>query len=146
MAKSSNFESQVKSISAAQAWEIMEQNPRAVIIDVRSGMENLFVGHPKDAIHIAWIDEPDWKINPHFAQEVRRVLLGGVSPHDGGVSPILLICRSGNRSLEAGAVLVEDGLTDVYNIEGGFEGPLDDDHHRSTVTGWRKEGLPWVQC
>jgi hypothetical protein len=27
----------------------------------------------------------------------------------------------------------------------GFEGPLDDAHHRGTVSGWRMEGLPWEQ-
>ena len=27
----------------------------------------------------------------------------------------------------------------------GFEGPLDDKHHRGTRSGWRKEGLPWEQ-
>ncbi|MBL8521822.1 MAG: rhodanese-like domain-containing protein, partial [Betaproteobacteria bacterium] len=27
----------------------------------------------------------------------------------------------------------------------GFEGELDDNHHRGTLGGWRKEGLPWEQ-
>ena len=26
------------------------------------------------------------------------------------------------------------------------EGELDEDHHRSTIGGWRFEGLPWEQC
>ncbi len=34
--------------------------------------------------------------------QVRQALLGGV----GGTAPVLLICRSGVRSLEAGNVLV----------------------------------------
>jgi rhodanese-related sulfurtransferase len=139
--------SQVKSISPQKAWEIVENDPRAVLVDVRSGIEYLFVGHPKGAIHIGWIDEPDWKVNPNFALEVRKLLLGGMSCHDDiGCAPVILICRSGKRSLEAGETLIKDGFTEVYNVLEGFEGDLDADHHRSTTGGWRYHGLPWEQC
>ena len=121
--------------------------PKSLFIDVRSHMEYLFIGHPEGAVHIPWIDEPDWKINPHFVRDVRQLLLGGQS-HDGSGKqvPILLICRSGKRSYEAGELLLKEGLTNVYNIEDGFEGELDSEHHRSTLGGWRYEGLPWEQC
>jgi rhodanese-related sulfurtransferase len=33
----------------------------------------------------------------------------------------------------------------LINVLEGFEGPLDEDHHRGTMSGWRKEGLPWEQ-
>ena len=59
--------------------------------------------------------------------------------------PVVLICRSGHRSLDAGDALEKAGFSDVYNVLDGFEGPLDDSHHRGTVSGWRKEGLPWEQ-
>ena len=75
------------------------------------------------------------------------LILGGViqsAEHDS--VPVVLICRSGNRSDEAGKLLIEHGFKHVYNIVHGFEGELDDDHHRSTVTGWRFDGLPWEQC
>jgi rhodanese-related sulfurtransferase len=62
------------------------------------------------------------------------------------LTPVLLICRSGVRSLEAGKVLVEAGFCDVYNIAHGFEGELDEAHRRGTLSGWRFEGLPWEQC
>lgn len=146
MSKSAK-EQHVISIESRQAWEIVHDDPRAVLIDVRSNMEFLFVGHPVGAISIPWIDEPDWVINPHFAAEVRKVLLGGIScDHGFGCAPVLLICRSGKRSLEAGEVLLKEGFTQVYNVVQGFEGDLDDHHHRSTLGGWRYEGLPWEQC
>ena len=86
-------------------------------------------------------------INPNFAAEVRKLILGGLD-HDsrGHNVPILLICRSGKRSLEAGNLLLNEGFHDVYNIEDGFEGELDENHHRSTLAGWRFAGLPWSQC
>ena len=57
----------------------------------------------------------------------------------------MLICRSGHRSIDAGMALEKAGFAEVYNVLEGFEGPLDDDHHRGTISGWRKEGLPWEQ-
>lgn len=137
----------VKTISPKEAWKLFEDEHRAVIIDVRSHMEFLFIGHPVGAINIPWIDEPSWKVDPNFATEVRRTMLGGISiENESGSAPILLICRSGKRSLEAGELLIKEGFLDVYNVAEGFEGELDDHHHRSTLGGWRFHGLPWEQC
>jgi rhodanese-related sulfurtransferase len=138
---------QVTSLTPKEAWDLLQDNPRAVLIDVRSNMEYLFIGHPKGAIHVSWIDDPDWKINPHFSAEVRKVMLGGIScDTDAGCAPVVLICRSGKRSLEAGHVLLNEDFTEVYNVLEGFEGDLDETHHRSTLGGWRFHGLPWEQC
>jgi rhodanese-related sulfurtransferase len=136
-----------KSVSPQEAWKTLEHDPRAILIDVRSSMEYLFVGHPKGAIHIPWIDEPDWVVNPNFVRSIRELMLGGVIEATGsGSAPVLLICRSGKRSLQAGRLLLESGFMDVSNIDEGFEGELDESHHRSTSGGWRFHGLPWEQC
>jgi len=50
------------------------------------------------------------------------------------------------RSLDAGELLLLEGFTRVYNVLEGFEGELDDHHHRSAAGGWRFHGLPWEQC
>ena len=140
---------EVSEISASEAFELVKNHASAILVDVRSHMEFLFVGHPTGAIHIPWIDEPDWNINPNFVREIRQLVLGGLA-HDASSSqdnvPIVLICRSGRRSREAGHLLVKEGFTQVYNIKDGFEGELDEHHRRSTVGGWRFEGLPWEQC
>ena len=138
---------EVKALSPRQAWEMMEENPRVVMIDVRSSMEYLFVGHPAGSVHVPWIDAPNWTVNPHFVTEVRKVLLGGVGMgvHSND-APVVLICRSGKRSLEAGKLLIENEFKEVFNVDEGFEGELDDHHHRSTTGGWRYHGLPWEQC
>ena len=137
----------VKTISSRQAWQLIQDDPRVLLIDVRSNMEFLFIGHPIGAISIPWIDEPEWIINPHFAAEVRKLILGGLDHRSEGHNvPIVLICRSGKRSLEAGELLLKEGFHDVYNIAEGFEGELDEHHHRSTLAGWRFDGLPWEQC
>jgi rhodanese-related sulfurtransferase len=130
-----------------QAWQLTQDDPRTILVDIRSSMEYLFVGHPKGAVHVPWIDEPEWTVNPHFVTEIRKLLLGGaVCTVEEQCAPVVLICRSGKRSLDAGQVLLDSGLTHVFHVDEGFEGELDDQHHRSTIGGWRFHGLPWEQC
>lgn len=134
-------------LTPQQAWAMVQEDPRALLVDIRSTMEYLFVGHPVGAVHVAWIDEPEWTVNPHFVREIRKLVLGGaVCDVDQGCAPVILICRSGKRSLEAGRALVADGLRRVYHVDEGFEGELDEHHHRSTRGGWRFRDLPWEQC
>jgi rhodanese-related sulfurtransferase len=58
---------------------------------------------------------------------------------------VVLICRSGKRTVEAGRALEAAGFGEVVNVLHGFEGDLDDQDHRGSVNGWRFEGLPWAQ-
>src|SRR5262249_46782790 len=106
----------MKSLKPADAAQFLKDNPSAVFIDFRSEMEYYFVGHPVGAHHVAWNDGPDWEINPHFVGQVKKVASMG--------RPIVLICRSGHRSLDAGVTLEKAGFTEVYNVSDGFEGPL----------------------
>ena len=142
------MESQIPAaLSPTDAFEFLQLNNRAILVDIRSSMEFLFVGHPVGAVHIPWIDEPDWDINPHFITEVRKLLLGGIAcDEDQSCAPIILICRSGKRSHDAGITLLKAGLTDVFHVDEGFEGELNEHHQRSTVGGWRFHKLPWEQC
>ena len=134
-------------LSPAAAYALLQTNPYSILIDIRSSMEYLFVGHPVGSVHIAWIDEPDWAPNPHFAAEVEQLLTSkfkDCQPH-ADIS-VMLICRSGKRSRDAGNALLSAGFQDVMHVDEGFEGERDDDHHRSTLGGWRFHGLPWEQC
>ena len=58
--------------------------------------------------------------------------------------------RSDVRRIVAGVTasqaLIDAGFEQVFNVQHGFEGELDDKHHRNSVSGWRVEGLPWQQC
>jgi rhodanese-related sulfurtransferase len=130
----------MKHLAPREAFEFLHNTPQALLVDCRSEMEYLFVGHPAGALHVSWNDGPDWDVNPHFVGQVKKVA-GTNHAH----RPIVLICRSGNRSIEAGEALERAGFTDVYNVSHGFEGDLDDGHHRNARNGWRFEGLPWEQ-
>jgi rhodanese-related sulfurtransferase len=124
-------------LTPQQAYDFLQSNPEAVFIDVRSEMEYMFVGHPTGSMLIPWVDSPDWDIDPHFVSHVKKA--ASVN------RPVVLICRSGRRSTAAGQALEKAGLQEVYNVLHGFEGDLDEHHHRNSHNGWRHEGLPWAQ-
>jgi len=134
----------------AQAWGQLEQDPNAVLIDVRTKAEWSFVGKPdlsslnRSVLLIEWARYPDMSVNPRFVEEVREAL-DGQTP-----SQILLLCRSGVRSASAARALdasfgEPSSSPDMINIVGGFEGDLDADKRRGGLNGWKAHGLPWRQ-
>ena len=123
----------------AKAYELLWSQKDAILIDVRSEVEYLFVGHAETAIHIPWYQEPGWEINQNFIEQIQEA----VGHH---ARPIVFICRNGNRSKEAGRVAEQHGFTQIINVLHGFEGDLDASNRRSLLNGWRYEGLPWEQC
>jgi len=133
-------------IEPDDAWRRMQEDKAVLLVDVRSDMEYLMIGHPLGALNTAWIDHPDWTINPNFVSQVRKLMLGRVSDRSQNAMSLILICRSGNRSLDAARALIADGVENVHIVSGGFEGPLNDQRHRNTIAGWRYAGLPWEQC
>jgi len=121
------------------AHAYLQAHPRAMLIDCRTEIEHMYVGHPVGAEHVAWQEAPDWEVDPEFVDKVKWLVGGDLE------RPVLLICRSGHRSLYAGEALEAAGFASVINVLEGFEGPLDDDFYRSTEGGWRHCGLPWQQ-
>lgn len=129
----------MKHLKPRETHEFLRQHPDAAFVDVRSEIEYFYVGHPIGAEHIAWQEPPDWDIEPEFAQNVKALVAGDRA------RPVVLICRSGKRSVDAGKVLEAAGFSDVYNVLHGFEGDLDEHCHRGSSNGWRFDGLPWAQ-
>jgi rhodanese-related sulfurtransferase len=121
------------------AHAYLQHNADALLIDCRTEIEHMYVGHPAGAEHIAWQEGPDWEIDPDFVVKVKRLLMGDLA------RPVLLICRSGQRSVVAGLALETAGFSNVINVLEGFEGEIDEHRHRGGLGGWRSHGLPWVQ-
>jgi rhodanese-related sulfurtransferase len=128
----------IENLTPQKAWDLLQQNNDAVFVVVRTKVEHAFVGHPLGAVHIAWKEAPDWLVNSKFVAEVEKVV-----PDKN--APVLLLCRSGQRSLDAAKALEETGYQRLINIVDGFEGPLDQHNHRGNLGGWRFNGLPWEQ-
>ena len=129
---------EIAKLSPNEASQYLEQLSGALLIDVRDPVEFAFVGHPGGAVNVPWKTAPGWQINPDFIGLIRRL-----APESD--RPLFLLCRSGQRSLDAAKALADAGYQNLTNIEEGFEGPLDAARHRSTLGGWRFHGLPWEQ-
>jgi len=116
---------------AYQWWRAGE----AVLVDVRSDAEREWVGFVPDAIPVAWKQWPGMAPNAQFDAGVQAASQG---------KKLLLLCRSGVRSIAAAKRATELGLQ-AYNISEGFEGDPDSHGQRGRVGGWRFHGLPWRQ-
>ncbi|MFP6780093.1 MAG: rhodanese-like domain-containing protein [Gammaproteobacteria bacterium] len=136
-------DAKILEINPLEAQALLTEQPGARLIDVRSKMEFDYVGHPIVAIHVPWKEFPSWDENPNFCDDVRKAL--EASGIDGLDTPVLMLCRSGVRSKNAGNTLIKEGFGQVYNVLEGFEGDKDDSNHRGTLGGWRFRGLAWEQ-
>lgn len=130
-------------ITPEQAWEVLRDDPNAVLVDVRTTAEWQFVGVPdpteigKQLVLIEWNSFPGGQRNARFVEQLREA---GV-----GEQPVLFLCRSGQRSIGAAQAATAAGIGPAYNILDGFEGGLGADGHRG-ATGWKAAGLPWRQA
>ena len=129
-------------MTAAEAWAYLAANPNAQLVDVRTKVEWHFVGITnldaldRQPVLIEWVDM-DGTPNADFTQQ----LGAAVSPD----TSLLMLCRSGVRSLAAGYAAASAGYQTVINISDGFEGDLDADQQRGHLNGWRNAGLAWRQ-
>jgi sulfur dioxygenase len=116
-------------------WEDGE----AHLIDIRTNAERAWVGFIPNALAVEFKLWPAMAVNPAFDAQLLAAL--GNAPKG---SKVLLLCRSGIRSIPAAQRAQALGF-EAYNILEGFEGDPDTNAHRNTLGGWRARGLPWKQ-
>ena len=121
-------------VSATLAWAWWQAG-EAVLVDVRTDAEREWVGFVPGAVAVAWKQWPGMALNPHFDAALRAAA---------GDKKLLLLCRSGVRSIAAAKRATELGLQ-AFNILEGFEGDPDGHAQRGRKGGWRLAGLPWRQ-
>jgi rhodanese-related sulfurtransferase len=130
----------MKHLTSLEAYAFLQKHPDALFLDVRMEIEYLYVGHPPGVVHLSWYEYPEMAPHPErFVHLVERELAGDKT------RPVVLICRSGKRTVDAGLALEAAGFTDVSHVVDGFEGELDNKDQRGNINGWRHAGLPWEQ-
>lgn len=108
----------IKEIYPWDLEEMLENNPELLLVDIREPKEFEF-GHIKNALHVPrGILEAacDWNYTdtiPHLV-EARK-------------EPVVVICRSGNRSVLAAHTMKQMGYEDVYSLKTGVKGWNDSD-------------------
>ncbi|HEX5739022.1 MAG TPA: rhodanese-like domain-containing protein [Hydrogenophaga sp.] len=122
-------------VSPQLAWQWV-QDGVAVLVDVRTDAEREWVGFVPGALAVAWKQWPGMAMNPAFDEGVRQAGADG--------KKLVMLCRSGVRSIAAAKRATELGL-EAYNILEGFEGDPDAQAQRGHRGGWKLGGLPWRQ-
>lgn len=129
-------------ITSMQAHSLLaeEGDRSAVLIDVRTSAERLFVGVPvvdNDSYYACPLYEyPEMERSGSFVADLQGFDL---------MQYLLFICRSGGRSREAAIIATSAGFRNSYNVVDGFEGHLDSSGHRGKTSGWKASNLPWRQ-
>jgi rhodanese-related sulfurtransferase len=142
-------------VEAREVPDFLKQHPKTLFLDLRTPEELLFVGTP-DGIdgnapfgimnYAEWDDKKKTYVrfpNPDFLSNFEYWALDkGTEKSD----PVLLICRSGDRSALGADFLAKQGYTHVWSVVDGFEGDLAMDGPKQgqrAVNGWKNAGLPW---
>ena len=134
---------------------LTSKNGKVLFIDVRTPAEVMFVGNTplmdanvpfKNGPVNAWDEKKGMlalQLNPEFAASVEaRLAAKSLTKAD----PVVLMCRSGDRSAEAANALTAAGFTAVYSVVDGFEGDVAKDGPTAglrTVNGWKNKNQPW---
>jgi rhodanese-related sulfurtransferase len=133
-------------VTAKDAWQTLESDTKAVLVDVRTKVEWQLIGKPdlstldSEPVYLEWVTMKG--INKNFVEELKTALEERGIEKD---APLIFMCQSGGRSKVAAMQLTETGYSSCYNLAEGFEGDLDEHKHRNSVSGWKFAGLPWMQ-
>ncbi|NBP31482.1 MAG: hypothetical protein EBV18_03565 [Proteobacteria bacterium] len=127
--------SEVFNIPSEKIKDFLNNNSNSVVLDVRTEEEWNSVGKPdaeslnSKTFFISLLLGPNRQKNENF---VKEFLEKKVPKKDN----ILVICRSGVRSMAAAKLLQQQGYKNLINISDGFEG------NPATGEGWKKSKLP----
>ena len=138
-------------ISTGYAYDMATSDDNAYILDVRTEAEWIYVGHPgpnrcdEGALltgKVVNISYKIWKkkieiVNPSFVSDVKDLF------EDKDDIILIVMCRSGSRSVAACLLLEAAGYANVYNMTTGFQGGRDDYGYR-TENGWVFDELPYT--
>jgi rhodanese-related sulfurtransferase len=126
-------------LTPREAFDLVQDDPDAVLVDVRTEAEWRFVGVPsgleREPVLVSWLPVDPGRFLGELAE-------AGIVP--GTDRKVVFLCRSGQRSVAAAETATAAGMAASYNVLEGFEGPLDGEGHRGG-SGWRAAGLPWRQ-
>lgn len=91
-----------KHITSSAAKDLLEDNKEAILVDIRDH-DSFNMDHDERAFHLTQDSLPDFLIN------VQKDI------------PVLVICYHGNSSQMVAQFLIDNGFTEVYSVDGGYE-------------------------
>jgi rhodanese-related sulfurtransferase len=128
-------------LTPQEAYEVLQANVGAQLVDVRTTAELELVGRVPAALHVEWAFYPGMVANSDFAAQLEAQLNQRNVDKN---APILFLCRTGGRSHNAALVAESLGYQHAYNVLEGFEGAANEQKQRTLINGWKHAGLPWT--
>ena len=124
----------IKELQTKNIQEFISQNPKSVLIDVRTELEWDNVGKPDGnkinlKTYFLSIKNASGEINENFLTQFANFNISKDTE-------VLVICKSGARSSLVSNILNDEEYK-CTNITDGFEG-------NSSGNGWKKIGLPII--
>ena len=118
----------IKQIKSSEIKKFIENNPNAVLLDVRTEDEWNTVGRP---------NTKELGIKSFFITISQdSIFLENVKKNINKENQILVMCAAGGRSIIAANILAKEGYNSL-NVSDGFSGNGQD-------PGWKNLGLPSV--
>jgi rhodanese-related sulfurtransferase len=121
-------------LTPREAFEVLQQDPAAVLVDVRTKAELELVGKIPGATNIEWAFYPGMVPNKEFVTQLLTQVDKNLT--------VIFMCRTGGRSHNA-AMLAQQLGYKAYNMLEGFEGESNTLKQRTQINGWKHAGLPW---
>jgi rhodanese-related sulfurtransferase len=116
----------IKQIKSSEIKNFIENNPKSVLLDVRTDNEWKTVGKP---------DSTNLGIKTFFITISQDpVFIETVKKEINKENQVLVMCAAGGRSIIAANLLHNEGFV-AHNISDGFSG-------NGVDPGWKKLGLP----
>jgi rhodanese-related sulfurtransferase len=128
-------------LTPQEAFEVLQANSQALLVDVRTKAELELVGRIPGALNVEWAFYPGMVANENFAEQLTAELNARNTGKD---SVLIFLCRTGGRSNNAATVAASLGYSQAYNTLEGFEGEANDGKQRTMINGWKHAGLPWT--
>jgi len=139
----------VRQITSSEAYKMFKSDSEnTFIVDIRTRAEYIFVGHASMAYNVPYLfwtpgkdEKSGYKKNSRFVSDFAEKFKK--------TDKILVMCRSGNRSVPACKLLEEARFVNIFEIPDGFEGDKISDKNSiyygyRCVNGWKHDGLPWT--
>ena len=122
----------IKQILSKEVGDYVKDNPKSVLLDVRTEEEWNIDGKPDGEkillkTHFLTIQFADKTFNQNFIEDFKKLNID--KDHE-----ILTMCMGGVRSQSTAELLTKEGYNCI-NISDGFLG-------NSENSGWKKSGLP----
>jgi rhodanese-related sulfurtransferase len=116
----------IKQIKSSEIKDFIENNPKTVLLDVRTDDEWTTIGKPNTknlGIKTYFITISQ---DPSFIENVKKEI--------SKENQVLVMCAAGGRSIIAANLIINEGYI-AHNISDGFSGNGED-------IGWKNSGLP----